>query len=110
MNVAFKPQLVTRAASIALDCGQAKKAKVLESNVDQLGPFLHKYTHYETGIRPTALGYIYGVQKDLEECRRLLEVSEAHHLLQDVKDRSAFHKLRDLWTKGFIDANEGVFQ
>lgn len=104
------PQRITQAVALEANCWQVKKGNGLVSGLDPLGAFLRKWHRYETGIRPTSIGYIYGAERQIERARRLIDVREVQAQAQDIKDREAWYILTDLWRKGYITAIEGVFQ
>jgi len=72
-----------------------------------LGPvevFLYLWFRYETGIKPTPLGVIYGADHTLDNIRRKLDVRSCDERLQAYHDAQNFWELKRLYRMGFIDA------
>jgi len=72
-----------------------------------LGPvevFLSLWFRYETGIKATPLGVIYGADHALDNLRRKLDVRSSDERVQAYHDAQNFYEMKRLYRMGYLEA------
>jgi len=77
-----------------LAMGEAEKG--FPSNLDPVGAFIEMWRSYETGIRQTSIGAIYGAQHEIDSVNRILSVRSGDRIQQRTCDELAFCKIKTL--------------
>jgi len=80
--------------SAPLARGEAEKG--FPPNLDPVGEFVEIWRRYETGIRQTSIGAIYGAQHEIDSINRILSVRSGDRLQQRTSDELAFCKIKTL--------------
>jgi len=77
-----------------LATGEAEKG--LPLGLDPVGAFVDLWRTYQTGIRPTSLGAIYGAKNEIDLVDRILSVRSGDRFQQRAADELAFCKIKTL--------------
>ncbi len=80
--------------SAPLARGEVEKG--FPSNLDPVGAFIEMWRSYETGIRQTSIGAIYGAQHEIDSVNRILSVRSGDRIQQRTCDELAFCKIKTL--------------
>lgn len=73
-----------------------------------LAYLLRKWSRYETGIKPTTLGAIYGAHVDLDEFHRKMSVRPGCRRQDEEMQMAAWLRIRHLQREGKIIANPDI--
>jgi len=80
--------------SVPLAGGEAERR--FPPNLDPVGVFIEMWRSYETGIRQTSIGAIYGAQHEIDSVNRILSVRSGDRIQQRTCDELAFCKIKTL--------------
>lgn len=69
-----------------------------------------KWSKYETGLKPTALGAVYGAQTDLADFHRAMTVRPGCRRQSDDQQKRAWFRIRNLIREGKIVANPEILR